>query len=97
VIEHYPRGEKGLALPGGLILELQSRAYLGCGCQCFVGNRTDNRELTTAMFPCSPAHLPLGRHANLLLRESLVQRQARLLVDVVDELLQQAQRYAEVT
>lgn len=51
-------------------------------------------ETVTVAIDCSNAHLQLMTHFNLLLRESLVQPSPRSLLDVVVDLLEQAQRHS---
>jgi hypothetical protein len=67
-------------------------AILECGCLCFTAIRADNREVATAPYACEPEHHRLIEHFNLLLRESLVEPTSRKLIDVVDELLMEAER-----
>lgn len=69
-----------LSAPGTPRLLVSERARLECGCVCFVGRRVDTREVATAAAACWPAHDSLIQHFNLLLKESLVEPQARPLV-----------------
>lgn len=84
-----------LTAPGRPTLVVNQRAYLECGCQCLVGVRIDRRppELCTLAGHCSEEHRQLTAHFVLLFRESLVEPRPDRIVDVADELLEQAQRY----
>lgn len=78
---------------------VSERAFLDCGCQALIGLRVDRLppEETTVAYACDEDHAPLTAHFCLLLRESTVEPQVgRLLADVCDELLAQAQRYSGV-
>jgi hypothetical protein len=74
---------------GDPIIGLKERAYLDCGCSCWVGLRFDSLEPVSLAEACGTDHDALIQHFNLLLRESLVEPQVRELVDVADDLLAQ--------
>lgn len=82
--------------PGRPTLVVDCRAFLACGCSCFVGLRQDTWE--AARLKCAMSGSWSGEHetAAVLLRESTVDPQARPLVDVAAELLEQAARHRRV-
>lgn len=87
-----------LLMAGMPPLIVNARAMRDCGCSVFIGVRTDRMppEPATLAAPCTDEHMPLIEHFDLLFKESLVEPQPRKLVDVVVELLEQAEKYAEV-
>lgn len=91
MIYHFiPRLLTGGGHPPMLVNE---GAQLPCKCVVAVGMRTDTKEVASAAIPCSPDHTQLMEHFNLRLRESLVERQDRPLVEVADELLRSSARF----
>lgn len=74
---------------------VKERASLGCGCGCLVGLLLARQppEPFASAYACSPDHETLAAHFALLLRESTVEPQARPLIEVVDELLGEAERH----
>lgn len=80
--------------PPNPVIIVKERAYLDCGCQVFVGLRTDNQETATMAASCCPEHDQLVNHFNMLLQESTVDPLDEPLVDVCERLLEQAERYS---
>jgi hypothetical protein len=95
MIERLSEGRLILNPPNPM-LGVVERAYLECGCSVFVGKRLDNMETATMAASCSKEHDPLINHFQLLMRESLVDPQDKPLVEVCDDLLDQANRYAVI-
>lgn len=73
----------------------QCRAVLGCGCAAYVGRREDNGEPAVGMVACGHDHDRLGTHFQLLMKESLIETTPRMAIEVVADLLAQADRYWE--
>lgn len=96
MIERFDR-VKFAAHPGRPTILWRDRAILPCGCMCVVGFRMDNSETASAAIPCSADHHQLMHHFNLLMKESMAvppdERGDRQLVDVADELLEEAARH----
>lgn len=82
--------------PGPPPFVARERSILPCGCFVAVGVRVDRDpcEASTMGSPCSPAHLSILRRFNLALTDSLVNPSARPLIEVVDELLDDAGQVA---
>lgn len=70
------------------------RAVLGCGCFVVVGKRADNDEPAIAVCPCSEAHDPMMLTFHRAFEATLPTTSTRPAVEVVDELLQEAERNA---
>lgn len=66
------------------------RSEAPCGCSVVVGRRQDNDEVAVGGLWCKIEHRPLVDRFGVLMAESLLNPTDRLLIDVVDELLQQA-------
>lgn len=96
VVERFT--PRPLWLEGMPPLMVDERVSLDCDCTVFIGMRCDRFpvEPTTLASPCASEHLHIVEHFSLLLRESLVAPQNRPLVDVVEDLLGQAEKYAGV-
>jgi hypothetical protein len=92
MIERLPY-PKVLFAPPLPLMGVKERALLECGCHVWVGMRVDLRELATAVFSCSPEHLDLIHHFNMLLQESTVEPEDEELVVVCERLLEEAQRH----
>lgn len=59
-----------------------------CGCRVCIGLRMDTREIATVATPCGEEHNQLMTEFQLRMKESLVEPQDRLLVDVIEEMLE---------
>ena len=70
------------------------RARLGCGCFVVVGKRADNGEAATATCPCSEAHHPMMEGFHRAFEATLPTTSTRPAIEVVDELLHEAERRA---
>lgn len=73
----------------------RERAILDCGCTVLVGVRTDRDppEASTVAIECSDEHRPIAVRFNDLMRWSILNGgEDRPLIDVVDEILQEASR-----
>lgn len=92
-VEHVPVVLLRADAAGVVLVLANQRAVLDCGCACYCGLRLGTTDPATLTVPCSDEHRRLAAHFNLLLKESLVAPTERLLVDVADELLEQAVRY----
>lgn len=75
----------------------QERAVLDCGCACYVGIRLRTQEPATVNRRCSDEHELMMTRLLLLLRESTVEPQDRPLIEVVDNLLEAAEKMQETT
>ena len=84
---------KLLSYPNRPPIVVSASASLGCDCTVYVGRRIDTGEVASAACPCCPEHLRLIKHFNLLLKESLVEPGDGALIDVVADLLDEAERH----
>lgn len=90
-VERFPIAK--ILVPGGpgpRILT-KERAVLDCGCNVVVGLRMDNHEVASSSCACEAKHDALVSDFNERLRASLADPQARPLVDVCAELLDEAE------
>lgn len=77
------------------LIMVHESTVLPCGCVVHIGFRLDNGEGASAAIECEAAHWQLMEHFNLLLKESLVAPTRRPLIDVVEDLLGEAERHWE--
>lgn len=87
MIEQRKPGEEFI-LRGDPVLVSKERATLPCGCAVYVGLRVDTKEVATAAIPCKSDHRVLMEQFNSDLAKSLENPTDRLLVEVVNELLE---------
>lgn len=90
MIESFPN-IKTLSSPGpNPTILFTRRAVLPCGCFVVAGKREDNYEAATGAVPCSERHQPMISRFQRALTRSLERPEDRPLVEVVDELLEEA-------
>lgn len=91
MIEEFPN-IKTLTHPDRPTILFTRRAILPCGCFIVAGSRMDNGEAAASVGACCEDHGPMvtGVYGSLL--ESLGDPQDRPMVDVANEMLEEAAR-----
>lgn len=65
----------------------KERAVAPCGCTCYCGRRTDNKEVASVAIACSDEHEASMDTFNKGLHDSLATPEDRPLAEVADEIL----------